>query len=208
MSSYANNANNSTDASNASNKKIDSELGARLGDFGIKMMENIVCSFGAHVWFDHGLTEQDKKDFEDYQENCDIASHTSLLDVANDPTYYCLTLLSKIKKYEDNTPPEKRAIIEEIVAEVIGLYEIDNVQPRCLQKSNRCDGCDECMCVDEALMPQSKEADMWYIDTCAGEDEYDDDEEGYDSEYYKEQRIADIMELARDEIESDGYGSD
>ena len=204
--------NNSTDASNALNKKMDSELSARLGDFGMKMIENVMCSMGAHIWLDNGLTEQDKKDFEDYQDNCDVASHTSLLDVANDPTYYCLTLLSKIKKYEDVTPPEKRAIIEIIVSEVIGLYEIDNVRPCCLQKSNCCAGSDECVCVEDALTYRHREADMLYadIDVGADRDEYGDavEDDGYDSEYYEERRKENAIELERDEMESDGYGSD
>jgi len=213
MSSFNNNAMN---APNATNKKMDpTELGARLGDFGVKMMEHVMCSIGAHVWTNHGLTLQDKADFEEYQDHCDVASHTSLLKVANDTSYYCLTLLSKIKKYEDVTPPEKRALIESIVTEVIALYEIDNVNPCCLKGGDCCEGCDKC--VEECLMTRCREADMMYTHS-EEEDDKDynsdlDDDHGryseigeahvspeYDSEYYRDKAKAYVYGI-------DGYGS-
>jgi len=91
--------------------RINTNSNAPLGHFGKKMVEYGECHIGEEFWLKHGLTLQDKANFESYQQLC--------------REMQCADL-EEINKYEDATPTAMRDKIIDALVEINDWYQIGN----------------------------------------------------------------------------------
>ena len=60
--------------------KIETSMYTNTGYFGIALLEYGACHIGSEIWLKHGLTMQDKEDFENYQNGCEALRGASIDD--------------------------------------------------------------------------------------------------------------------------------
>ena len=105
---------------------INTSLDAPLGEFGRKMSEYGECYVGETFWLKNGLTVEDKKKFESYQQLCE------------DP---CFEEMDEMILYEDATPTEIRDKIIDTICEITEWYQLGYrqllqgtgiIRPKCL----------------------------------------------------------------------------
>ena len=101
--------------------KIETSMCVNTGYFGTILLEYGACHIGAEIWIKHGLTEEDKKAFETYQNGCEELIGATI----EDPIWFT-SQIDDIVAYELATPSEKRAKIVEIIMEIDAQYEIGN----------------------------------------------------------------------------------